>query len=460
MLRWILLISILLLADLTFAQKSFERNYGDLSCYDEGYGAIALGDGYLLSTSQGCSGGPANNIHVTIRLNDNGDTIYTRSGNPFNGFVKRVASNTILYLGREQANLLGDTSFVFLTDTAGGLLWSTPLFYGCFTSVYNGITSNDGGYYITGFSSSVACTAPVYDGFLTKLDSLGQEVWSRQYDLGGDDQLYDLHQLDNGNIALAGWTNGVGQGQGDAWLLITDELGNTVWEETYGTANNERCYGLAVSEEGYLLQLATDSSSTISTDTNGVVLWQVNSGPACGGAYHKVLFSMDFRPIALSYENVEGNCQSVLTKRDSLGNLIWRKVWPALFRDVKEIAAGSFLMTGYNGFPPQVYVVKFDTTFGDTTRPVISSIRNVASAKRSFNIYPNPTASVFSIDLTGLAQEDISISIYNAAGKIVYTKLEKGSIAIDVSSWNKGVYWVEVSQNNGSSRVQKVIVLR
>lgn len=74
-----------------------------------------------------------------------------------------------------------------------------------------------------------------------------------------------------------------------------------------------------------------------------------------------------------------------------------------------------------------------------------------------FQIYPNPTAGKFSIDLRDNS-ESLQIEIYNSVGKLVYTKkhTKQNKIEIDITSLPKGVYLIKL--NSGISSVTKQIL--
>jgi len=73
-----------------------------------------------------------------------------------------------------------------------------------------------------------------------------------------------------------------------------------------------------------------------------------------------------------------------------------------------------------------------------------------------FNLYPNPTNGVFTIKLDGNAKCDVTVN--NLLGQTVYaTSTTAMNITIDLSSFEKGIYTIEL-KNNKSSYTKKVIV--
>lgn len=86
--------------------------------------------------------------------------------------------------------------------------------------------------------------------------------------------------------------------------------------------------------------------------------------------------------------------------------------------------------------------------FGTTT---VSS----SKATKFFKLYPNPANSTFSIELSDFSYSK-SISVYNAVGQLMLPQ-KTTEKTLDVSSYAKGMYVVEVQTDKGISR-QKLIV--
>lgn len=91
--------------------------------------------------------------------------------------------------------------------------------------------------------------------------------------------------------------------------------------------------------------------------------------------------------------------------------------------------------------------------------PAALSTDNVVSGE--FNVYPNPTTGVFTVELNNIKADDYKISVTNVLGQEVYTSTKElttlVSERIDLSSFDKGVYILEIS-NSESSLSEKIII--
>ncbi len=78
------------------------------------------------------------------------------------------------------------------------------------------------------------------------------------------------------------------------------------------------------------------------------------------------------------------------------------------------------------------------------------------------NMYPNPNDGKFTVDLDLLGNQDATLNINDAQGRMVYTKRitrPRGKVQeqVDLSGVSPGVYFVTVEQN-GKSLVKKVSI--
>lgn len=72
---------------------------------------------------------------------------------------------------------------------------------------------------------------------------------------------------------------------------------------------------------------------------------------------------------------------------------------------------------------------------------------------RNFNISPNPSKGNFNIDFSGFADEHISIEVFNALGKQVYTtnyyvNNDDDRTQLNLRNLNNGIYFIRLTTNN------------
>lgn len=114
----------------------------------------------------------------------------------------------------------------------------------------------------------------------------------------------------------------------------------------------------------------------------------------------------------------------------------------SLSADGQKVVVGAFSNSDNGNLSGQVRV--YDISGMLSTNDFVS---------QNFNIYPNPTSDVLNINLeNNLVLE--KLTIYNNLGQVVKTATEN---IIDVSQLAKGLYFVEVTTNQGKA-TKKVVV--
>jgi hypothetical protein len=116
--------------------------------------------------------------------------------------------------------------------------------------------TSDGGYILTGYTNSIG--AGGFDLWLVKTDGSGCVEWSKTFGGEYDDFGYSGQQTPDGGYILVGATKSSGAGDADVWLVKTDAGGNKVWDQTFGGG---------LGDCGYCLQCTADGGYIITGDT-------------------------------------------------------------------------------------------------------------------------------------------------------------------------------------------------
>jgi len=137
--------------------------------------------------------------------------------------------------------------WVVKLDSAGNLLWQRCLGGSDNDGAGDVMSTSDGGCLVFGEASSldgnVSNNYGSWDGWLVKLDSLGNIVWDRNYGGSDNDSGRSLAQYNDSTIYLLshsqsndGDVSG-NHGMGDFWLTKTDIQGNLLWQKCFGGSN-------------------------------------------------------------------------------------------------------------------------------------------------------------------------------------------------------------------------------
>ena len=145
-------------------------------------------------------------------------------------------------------------------------------------------TTTDGGCILVGDTSSFGSGGG--DVWLVKVDNYGLEEWNKTYGGSHSDYGFDGHQTSDDGFIVVGGTSSYGAGDEDAWLIKTDQMGNELWNRTFGGSDMDQGYAVKqVSDGGFIICGGTKSYGDgpndywiIRTDQNGHELWNITYG--------------------------------------------------------------------------------------------------------------------------------------------------------------------------------------
>lgn len=154
---------------------------------------------------------------------------------------------------------------VIKTDAAGNLQWSKHFGGDGYEEAYGLAATADGGYVISGFSTSFSTNND--DAYLVKINSDGNLAWSRAYGGTRQDRAYAVAQANDGGFILTGTTASFGDTLSDLLMLKTDVFGNQLWMKSFGgTKKDEGRWVITCADGGYAAIGTTESSGNGNAD--------------------------------------------------------------------------------------------------------------------------------------------------------------------------------------------------
>ncbi len=202
-----------------------------------------------------------------------------------------VTGTTRVDLG--QGAPLGETdAFVSKYDSTGTLVWTRSLGASQDASGLAIALDSDENVVIAGEVAGeavVGARGGGTDGFVSKLDSGGQTLWTRQVSPAADDGAIGLSAGANGAVYVTGYANaalsstsGYAGGE-DATLIKLDGQGATVYEHQFGGAGDDRAVKTALAQDGNLVVASIESGRAIvrklnESDPGQPPLWEVDLG--------------------------------------------------------------------------------------------------------------------------------------------------------------------------------------
>ncbi|MHA1307730.1 MAG: hypothetical protein ACTSO7_04410 [Candidatus Heimdallarchaeota archaeon] len=161
---------------------------------------------------------------------------------------------------------------------------------------YSLVRCSDGGFALAcyAFNSSTS-----NDVWLIKTDLFGVHQWNKTF---GDDSGYQrpegLVECTDGGFAIIANTHSFGAGGADAWIIRTDASGNQLWNQTYGGVEEDGGgYIMEMVDGGFTVgggthnyDLGNGDAWILRTDENGTLLWNHTVGDTNGNSMTSLVY--------------------------------------------------------------------------------------------------------------------------------------------------------------------------
>ena len=216
--------------------------------------------------------------------------LFRKATNLRDHFARYAARNLTRFQFRSMVTMLLVLTCV-QTGVAQVELW-TRQFGQSYDAASSVAVDNSGNVYVAGQT--------LFDAFLSKYDSGGNELWTRQFGTSSFDAPYSVAVDNNGNIFVAGRS-----GNDDAFLCKYDADGNQKWLQQFGGLLVDIAYSVSVDGAGnaYVAGLMGQLLPTASGpqkdydaflrkyDSAGSVVWsrQIDGGWGIDRAYSVVV---------------------------------------------------------------------------------------------------------------------------------------------------------------------------
>jgi parallel beta-helix repeat protein len=263
------------------------RQYGGVES-DVAWSVLQTSDGGYLVVGETYSYGSGSYDFWVVKTDSSGTQQWTKTYGGSAADRARFATRTydggyvvVGYTdpsGSDPADVL-----VVKIDSAGNKQWDLQWGGSNRDQAYSVIQSSDGRYIVVGYTMSFG--AGNEDAFLLMIDPvLGTSY--RTYGGSNTDVIRSVMQTSDGGFALAGYTNSIGSGSYDFWLIKTSYDGTMLWQKTYGNTGSDMAYSIAqTSEGGYVLAGDTDYYTAgsydfyvVKTDSSGNLAWSQKFG--------------------------------------------------------------------------------------------------------------------------------------------------------------------------------------
>ncbi len=291
-----------------------------------------------------------------------------------------VAGDTHGSLSGESNSGMAD-AYVIKYDSSGNLLWTRQFGSTADDSAFGVAADSSGNVYVAGkvrnALSGQTPPPPRYDdSFIRKYNSLGTELWTRQFGSNADDGASGVAVDGFGNAYVVGYTYGPLPGQSqssavDSYIRKYDTSGTEVWTRQFSTNSWFTASGVAVDSLGNVVlggtgrlplppqsQPDSDDAFVSKYDRSGSALWtrQFGSGyndQAFGVAVDSggSVYVVGYAQGAIPGQTSSGGEDAFIRKYDSSGAEIWTRQfgtsrWDQFFA-VCTVGSNDSYVVGY-----------------------------------------------------------------------------------------------------------------
>ncbi|MBL0341837.1 MAG: T9SS type A sorting domain-containing protein [Bacteroidetes bacterium] len=441
-----------------------------------------------------------------------GTTILPNAGGfyPYDIFiVKYDAGGNVLWAKRAGGSYPDQGNSVS-TDTSGNVIMTG--YFASTTITFGTIT-------LTNLSGP--STIGPSDIFIVKYDENGNVLWATNGGSPSDEQGNSVSTDAGGNVFITGWFSGPDIIFGtdtlynsgnltfynyDIYIVKYDANGNVLWAKSAGGTDSDNSNRVSTDAIGNVFMTGYFDSPAISFgtttltnaglrdifivkyDAGGNVLWVKSAGgayidngtsvstDASGNVFITGYFdspTITFGTTTLTRNGLFSDIYIV--KYDAGGNVLWAKSAGGIDIDggnsLSTDAGGNVFITGYfhspsitfgtttlinSGAPGTTYdifIAKLDTV-------VVAGIASNQSSN-GISVFPNPAKNVLTISYPLLTHEDLTITITDITGKIIYKTIATATqkIEVNTSDFAEGVYLVQI-QTEKFIETKKVIVTK
>jgi hypothetical protein len=398
-------------------------------------------------------------------------------------------------------------AYIIKTDLVGNVVWSNIYTANRDCNANCIKATSDGGYIVTG--SSVTFGSLNENIYLLKIDSAGNEIWSKSFGVQVDSDIGTyVDQTADGGYILTGLFQ-----ETSVFLIKTNSMGDTSWTKVYTGGSIEFAYFVhQTSDSGYIVSGIASYSTLekngfiLKTDSAGSVVWAKLYGTPADDYFVSATFTNDQCITAAGFSNYFGTPDAYIVKVDFSGNVLWGKAYGTTgFEGVQSISQafdsgyiaaggsannlGYLLKTGSQGenycdhAPLNITISNIPVqshSFG-MTNPSITTIQNnfapmignginlnticadlgaeAPIARSGINVSPNPTPGNSLLYIPDFRNGKTMVTIISVSGELLFSAAVTSQVTLlDLEKYSNGYYFVEIRDENTREFIPLVIV--
>ena len=430
------------------------KTYGGLQT-DRGHGIQQTYDGGYIIVGTTLNAGGFKETPFLIKTDSLGDTLWTKRYNSVNDFYAYSVQQT-----KDSGYIIcGGMSDLIRTDADGNVLW-TKEYQGTIAEIGHSVQQTlDGGFIFTGMTENFgAADANVH---LVKTDSIGNPLWEKMYDSGLAERPESVQQTADSGFIINCWTwnqNGL--------LIKTDSIGNLLWSKQYdGTGALGFFTAKQTFDGGYILSAGHSTYGAgdgdaylIKFDSIGNLIWSKVFNVSGPDEISSAIQAKDGGYIAVGYAQI--NFSSVyiyLIKTDSNGVSGCNEM-----NAPTVVTSPATTVISVSSLVTNLIITVDNPGYAVNSGGIITDLctlgLNETLSNSSLLISPNPSSGKFSISFSAEFLKG-EIEIYNIIGENIFRDLiySPSKTEINLKNIPSGIYFVKAFDGK-KSYCKKLII--
>ena len=106
------------------------------------------------------------------------------------------------------------------------------------------------------------------------------------------------------------------------------------------------------------------------------------------------------------------------------------------------------------GYEVTTFTVQTDQNDCTYSVAINEDLLSVTELSAEAKLYPNPTTGLFTVEGANVAK----VEVYNLVGQKVCEQQGSKVVNIDATDWHKGIYLVNIIEENGAVVTKKLVV--
>ncbi|MEO0179894.1 MAG: hypothetical protein ABIM74_03645 [candidate division WOR-3 bacterium] len=437
---------------------SWAKTFGGVNYDWGGYSVIHTTDGGYVVAGWTESFGAGLRDFLVLKLASDGSLEWARTygGTGYDQVYSVIQTTDGGYVLAGEGSLFPAGMLVIKLASDGSVDWARTFGGTANNGANSVIQTDDGGYAVVGWTNVFG--AGSYDIFILKLASDGSLDWARTYGGTDYDNAYSIIQTTDGGYAITGYTSSFGAGGNDLFILKLASDGSLDWARTYGGTTTDRGYSIIQTVDGgyavagftysfgignhlFILKLASDGSLDWARTFDGSM--------APDGGYSLIQSPEGGYVVAATTAKFgAGGNDLFVIKLDSEGNYTdcvqscsptVMNIYPATSSPSVGVPCSPILSS------PSLTITNPNLTITDACVPLFVEESSLYS-ESGITCSPLPAGALF------ISPEEMLVRIYKADGKLVYSgELRKGRNLINLDA---GVYFWQAGQFKGKAVVR------